>query len=193
MRACARRRITLSMAAGSDGRPPPARKAADRSIEVDRCETHGGPRPALPRRGIAAGKRRPPQELAGPRDGAQGAAGELRGAKALEQIKADDARTLAEQRRITEIAAPPSRSTRERNITCSAFTSSDSTMRDRLRRQCGRAAQGQRQRAELVVSGAPRYVFPAKIPTRLCEEADGVLHVPGIGDDMPAGSPRSSR
>jgi hypothetical protein len=85
--------------------------------------------------------------------------------KALQQIKADDARTLAEQRRITEIPAPPFKERRRENTTCSVFASSVSKTRPWTVKatspHCGRAA------ATVRSSSSRRIWIPSspKIPT----------------------------
>jgi acetylornithine deacetylase/succinyl-diaminopimelate desuccinylase-like protein len=124
------------------------------------------------------------QELAGPAETALKALlANSAVAKALEQIKADDARTLAEQRRITEIAAPPFKEhTRaefylqrfhELGLDDAALDSEGNVVA--LRKGSGKGPK-------LVVSAHLDTVFPENTDVTV-READGVLRAPGIGDD----------
>ena len=124
------------------------------------------------------------EELAGPAETALKALlANSAVAKALEQIKADDARTLAEQRRITEIAAPPFKEhTRaefylqrfhELGLDDAALDSEGNVVA--LRKGSGKGPK-------LVVSAHLDTVFPENTDVTV-READGVLRAPGIGDD----------
>jgi acetylornithine deacetylase/succinyl-diaminopimelate desuccinylase-like protein len=103
--------------------------------------------------------------------------------KALQQIKADDARTLAEQRRITEIPAPPFKERRRAEYYLQRFRELGLTDAA-LDREGNVIAlrQGGGNGPKLVVSAHLDTVFPEDTDVTV-KEADGVLRAPGIGDD----------
>jgi hypothetical protein len=79
--------------------------------------------------------------------------------KTLEDIKADDDTAFAEQKRITEIPAPPYKEKVRAKILSEAVSGTRlQGRRHRQRRQCDRSAQGQRRRqAEAGGVGASRH------------------------------------
>jgi tripeptide aminopeptidase len=104
--------------------------------------------------------------------------------KTLEDIKADDARTFAEQKRITEIPAPPYKEKvraeyyvkrfHELGFKDAAIDSEGNVMA--LRKGSGGG------RPKLVVSAHLDTVFPEGTDVSV-KEKDGVILAPGIGDD----------
>jgi tripeptide aminopeptidase len=104
--------------------------------------------------------------------------------KTLEDIKADDERTLAEQKRITEIPAPPYKEKvraeyylkrlQELGFRDAAIDSEGNVMA--LRKGSGGG------RPKLVVSAHLDTVFPEGTDVSV-KEKDGVIRAPGIGDD----------
>ena len=105
-------------------------------------------------------------------------------AKTLEDIKADDARTLDEQKRITEIPAPPykekvraeyyQKRMQELGFKDAAIDSEGNVIA--LRKGTGGG------RPKLVVSAHLDTVFPEGTDVTV-KEKDGALVAPGIGDD----------
>ncbi len=104
--------------------------------------------------------------------------------KTLEDIKADDERTLAEQKRITEIPAPPYKEKvraeyylkrlQELGFEDASIDSEGNVMA--LRKGSGGG------RPKLVVSAHLDTVFPEGTDVSV-KEKDGVLRAPGIGDN----------
>jgi len=104
--------------------------------------------------------------------------------KALDAIKADDARSLEEQKRITEIPAPPFKEKvraeyylkrmRELGFKDAAIDAEGNVMA--LRKGTGGG------RPKLVVSAHLDTVFPEDVDVTV-KEKDGVINAPGIGDD----------
>jgi acetylornithine deacetylase/succinyl-diaminopimelate desuccinylase-like protein len=104
--------------------------------------------------------------------------------KTLEDIKADDARTLAEQKRITEIPAPPFKEKvraeyylkrfQELGLKDASIDSEGNVIA--LRRGSGGG------RPKLVVSAHLDTVFPEGTDVSV-KEKDGAILAPGIGDD----------
>jgi len=104
--------------------------------------------------------------------------------KTLEDIKADDARTFAEQKRITEIPAPPYKEKiraeyylkrfHELGFKDASIDSEGNVMA--LRKGSGGG------RPKLVVSAHLDTVFPEGTDVSV-KEKDGVILAPGIGDD----------
>jgi tripeptide aminopeptidase len=104
--------------------------------------------------------------------------------KTLEDIKADDARTLAEQKRITEIPAPPFKEKvraeyylkrfQELGLKDASIDSEGNVIA--LRRGSGGG------RPKLVVSAHLDTVFPDGTDVSV-KEKDGAILAPGIGDD----------
>jgi acetylornithine deacetylase/succinyl-diaminopimelate desuccinylase-like protein len=104
-------------------------------------------------------------------------------AKALEEIKADDARTLAEQRRIAEIPAPPFKEPTRAQFYLQRFH--DLGLGDAAIDSEGNVValrKGSGNGPKLVVSAHLDTVF-AETTDITVREADGVLRAPGIGDD----------
>lgn len=105
-------------------------------------------------------------------------------AKAFEDIKADDARALEEQKRITEIPAPPYKERvrgeyllkrfQELGFKDAAFDSEGNVIA--LRKGSGGG------RPRLVVSAHQDTVFPEGTDVTV-KEKDGAILAPGIGDD----------
>ena len=105
-------------------------------------------------------------------------------ARTLEDIKADDARTLAEQKRITEIPAPPFKEKvraeyylkrfQELGLKDASIDSEGNVIA--LRKGSGGG------RPKLVVSAHLDTVFPEGTDVSV-KEKDGVILAPGIGDD----------
>ena len=104
--------------------------------------------------------------------------------KALEDIKADDARALAEQKRITEIPAPPFKEqlraeyyrTRMQELGFKNATIDAEGNVIALRKGSGGG------RPKLVVSAHLDTVFPEGTDVTV-KEKDGAIMAPGIGDD----------
>lgn len=104
--------------------------------------------------------------------------------KTLDDIKADDARALAEQKRITEIPAPPFKEKvrgeyylkrmLELGLKDAAMDSEGNVIA--LRKGTGGG------RPKLVVSAHLDTVFPEDVDVTV-KEKDGVINAPGIGDD----------
>src|SRR5215475_3260188 len=104
--------------------------------------------------------------------------------KALDDIKADDARTLEEQKRITEIPAPPFKEKvraeyylkrmQELGFKDAAIDGEGNVIA--LRKGTGGG------RPKLVVSAHLDTVFPEDVDVTV-KEKDGVINAPGIGDD----------
>jgi tripeptide aminopeptidase len=104
-------------------------------------------------------------------------------AKALDEIRADDARTLAEQRRITEIPAPPFKEHTRAEFYLQRFHDlglSDAALDSEGNVVALRTGSG--KGPTLVVSAHLDTVFPENTDVTV-KEADGVLRAPGIGDD----------
>jgi acetylornithine deacetylase/succinyl-diaminopimelate desuccinylase-like protein len=103
--------------------------------------------------------------------------------KALADIKADDARTLQEQKRITEIPAPPFKEKtradyylkrfRDLGIEGASIDAEGNVIALR---------KGSAGKPKLVISAHLDTVFPEGTDTTV-KEKDGVIHAPGIGDD----------
>jgi acetylornithine deacetylase/succinyl-diaminopimelate desuccinylase-like protein len=104
--------------------------------------------------------------------------------KALEDIKADDDRAFAEQKRITEIPAPPYKESQRAHYFLKRFVElgfKDASIDSEgnviaLRRGSGGG------RPKLVVSAHLDTVFPEGTDVTV-KEQDGVILAPGIGDD----------
>jgi tripeptide aminopeptidase len=104
--------------------------------------------------------------------------------KTLDDIKADDARALEEQKRITEIPAPPFKEKvrgeyymkrmQELGLKDAAMDSEGNVIA--LRKGTGGG------RPKLVVSAHLDTVFPEDVDVTV-KEKDGVINAPGIGDD----------
>jgi tripeptide aminopeptidase len=104
--------------------------------------------------------------------------------KTLDDIKADDARALEEQKRITEIPAPPFKEKvrgeyymkrmQELGLKDAAMDSEGNVIA--LRKGSGGG------RPKLVVSAHLDTVFPEDVDVTV-KEKDGVINAPGIGDD----------
>ncbi len=104
-------------------------------------------------------------------------------AKALDEIKADDARTLAEQRRITEIPAPPFKEHTRAHFYLQRFH--DLGLADAALDSEGNVValrKGSGSGPMLVVSAHLDTVFAENTDVTV-READGALRAPGIGDD----------
>lgn len=104
-------------------------------------------------------------------------------ARALEAIKADDARTLAEQRRLTEIPAPPFKEAARGVYLLSRFKEvgfADASM-DSEGNVLARL-KGSGGGPMLVIAAHQDTVFPEGTDVTV-RENDGVLNAPGIGDD----------
>jgi tripeptide aminopeptidase len=104
-------------------------------------------------------------------------------AKVLEQIKADDARTLEEQKRITEIPAPPFKERMRAQYYLKR-------MQDVGLSDASIDAEGNVVGIRKGTGGKPKLVVSAHLDTVFAEgtdvkvkEKDGVLYAPGIGDD----------
>jgi tripeptide aminopeptidase len=103
--------------------------------------------------------------------------------KALEQIKADDARTLEEQKRITEIPAPPFKERVRAQYYLKRMQDvglSDASI-DAEGNVVG-IRKGTAGKPKLVVSAHLDTVFPEGTDVKV-KEKDGILYAPGIGDD----------
>jgi tripeptide aminopeptidase len=104
--------------------------------------------------------------------------------KALEDIKADDDRTLTEQKRITEIAAPPYKESRRAEYFLKRFV--ELGFKDALIDAEGNVIALRKGsgggRPKLVVSAHLDTVFPEGTDVTVSEK-DGVILAPGIGDD----------
>jgi tripeptide aminopeptidase len=103
--------------------------------------------------------------------------------KALELIKADDARTLEEQKRITEIPAPPFKERTRAQYFLKRMQ--DSGLSDASIDAEGNVVgvrKGTGGKPKLVVSAHLDTVFPEGTDVKV-KEKDGTLYAPGIGDD----------
>ena len=103
--------------------------------------------------------------------------------KALERIKSDDARTLEEQKRITEIPAPPFKERERAQYYLKRMQ--DVGLGDASIDAEGNVVgvrKGTGGKPKLVVSAHLDTVFPEGTDVRV-KEKDGVLTAPGIGDD----------
>ena len=103
--------------------------------------------------------------------------------KALDDIKADDARTLQEQKRITEIPAPPFKEKVRADYYLKRFQ--ELGLKDASIDAEGNVIalrKGSGGKPKLVVSAHLDTVFPEGTDTTV-KEKDGVLNAPGIGDD----------
>jgi tripeptide aminopeptidase len=103
--------------------------------------------------------------------------------KALEQIKADDARTLEEQKRITEIPAPPFKERVRAQYYLKRMQ--DAGLSDASIDAEGNVVglrKGTGGKPKLVVSAHLDTVFPEGTDVKV-KERDGILYAPGIGDD----------
>jgi acetylornithine deacetylase/succinyl-diaminopimelate desuccinylase-like protein len=104
--------------------------------------------------------------------------------KTLEDIKADDARTFAEQKRITEIPAPPYKEKIRAEYYLKRFHElgfKDASI-DSEGNVIGLRKGSGGGRPKLVVSAHLDTVFPDGTDVSL-KEKDGVILAPGIGDD----------
>jgi len=104
-------------------------------------------------------------------------------AKALDAIKADDARTLEEQKQITEIPAPPFKEKVRAEYFLKRFKElglADATI-DGEGNVIG-MRKGTAAGPKLIVSAHLDTVFPEGTDVKV-KETDGKLHAPGIGDD----------
>ncbi len=102
---------------------------------------------------------------------------------ALEAIKADDARTLKEQIRITEIPAPPFKENLRGNYILSRFQ--ELGFKDAVIDAEGNVIARRKGTAgtpKLVISAHQDTVFPEGTDVTV-KEKDGVYLAPGIGDD----------
>jgi tripeptide aminopeptidase len=103
--------------------------------------------------------------------------------KALADIKADDARTLQEQKRITEIPAPPFKEKTRADYYLKRFR--DLGIEDASIDAEGNVIglrKGSAGKPKLVISAHLDTVFPEGTDTTV-KEKDGIIHAPGIGDD----------
>jgi tripeptide aminopeptidase len=103
--------------------------------------------------------------------------------KALADIKADDARTLQEQKRITEIPAPPFKEKTRADYYLKRFRDLgiEGASIDAEGNVIG-LRKGSVGKPKLVISAHLDTVFPEGTDTTV-KEKDGVIHAPGIGDD----------
>ena len=104
--------------------------------------------------------------------------------KALEDIKADDERTLAEQKRITEIPAPPYKEKARAEYYLKRFQElgfKEASIDGEGNVLALRKGSGG-GRPKLVVSAHLDTVFPEGTDVTV-KEKDGVINAPGIGDD----------
>jgi tripeptide aminopeptidase len=103
--------------------------------------------------------------------------------KALGDIKADDARTLQEQKRITEIPAPPFKEKTRADYYLKRFRDLgiEGASIDAEGNVIG-LRKGSVGKPKLVISAHLDTVFPEGTDTTV-KEKDGVIHAPGIGDD----------
>ena len=105
--------------------------------------------------------------------------------KTLEDIKADDARTLAEQKRITEIPAPPFKEKARAEYYLKRFQElglKDASI-DGEGNVIGLRKGSGGGRPKLVVSAHLDTVFPEGTDVTV-KEKDGAILAPGIGDDF---------
>lgn len=103
--------------------------------------------------------------------------------KTLDDIKTDDARTLAEQKRITEIPAPPYKEKVRAEYYLKRFV--ELGFKDASIDAEGNVIalrKGSGGGPKLVVSAHLDTVFPEGTDVTV-KEKDGVIHAPGIGDD----------
>jgi len=103
--------------------------------------------------------------------------------KALSDIKADDARTIEEQKRITEIPAPPFKEQKRAEYYLKRFQ--ELGLKDAKIDAEGNVIalrKGSGGKPKLVVSAHLDTVFPEGTDVTV-REKDGVIHGPGIGDD----------
>ena len=104
-------------------------------------------------------------------------------AKALDDIKADDARTFAEQKRIAEIPAPPFKEKARADYYLKRFQ--DFGFKDASIDAEGNVIAlraGSAGKPKLVISAHLDTVFPDGTDVTV-KEKDGVVRAPGIGDD----------
>src|SRR5262245_36623198 len=104
-------------------------------------------------------------------------------AKALDDIKADDARTFAEQKRIAEIPAPPFKEKARADYFLKRFQ--DVGFKDASIDAEGNVIAlraGSAGKPKLVISAHLDTVFPDGTDVTV-KEKDGVVRAPGIGDD----------
>ena len=103
--------------------------------------------------------------------------------KALADIKADDARTLQEQKRITEIPAPPFKEKARADYYLKRFQDLgiEGASIDAEGNVIG-LRKGSAGKPKLVISAHLDTVFPEGTDTTV-KDKDGVIHAPGIGDD----------
>src|SRR5262245_21597177 len=104
-------------------------------------------------------------------------------AKALDDIKADDARTFAEQKRIAEIPAPPFKEKARADYFLKRFQ--DVGFKDASIDAEGNVIElraGSAGKPKLVISAHLDTVFPDGTDVTV-KEKDGVVRAPGIGDD----------
>jgi tripeptide aminopeptidase len=103
--------------------------------------------------------------------------------KALDDIKADDARTFEEQKRITEIPAPPFKEKARADYFLKRFQ--DLGFKDASMDAEGNVIalrKGSVGKPKLVISAHLDTVFPEGTDITV-KEKDGVVRAPGIGDD----------
>jgi tripeptide aminopeptidase len=103
--------------------------------------------------------------------------------KALDDIKADDARTFEEQKRITEIPAPPFKEKARADYFLKRFQ--DLGFKDASIDAEGNVIalrKGSVGKPKLVISAHLDTVFPEGTDITV-KEKDGVIRAPGIGDD----------
>ncbi|HLX17120.1 MAG TPA: M20/M25/M40 family metallo-hydrolase, partial [Bradyrhizobium sp.] len=104
--------------------------------------------------------------------------------RALEDIKADDDRAFAEQKRITEIPAPPYKERQRAEYFLKRFLElgfKDATI-DTEGNVIGLRKGSSGGRPKLVVSAHLDTVFPEGTDVTV-KEKDGIILAPGIGDD----------
>jgi tripeptide aminopeptidase len=104
-------------------------------------------------------------------------------AKALDDIKADDARTFEEQKRITEIPAPPFKEKKRADYYLRRFQ--DVGLTDASIDAEGNVIalrKGSAGKPKLVISAHLDTVFPDGTDVTV-NEKDGIARAPGIGDD----------
>ncbi len=104
-------------------------------------------------------------------------------AKTLDDIKADDARTIQEQKRITEIPAPPFKEKARAEYYLKRF-------QELGLKEASIDAEGNVVALRKGSGGKPKLVISAHLDTVFAEgtdvtvrEKDGVIYAPGIGDD----------
>ena len=103
--------------------------------------------------------------------------------KALDDIKADDARTFEEQKRIAEIPAPPFKEKARADYFLKRFQ--DLGFKDASMDAEGNVIalrKGSVGKPKLVISAHLDTVFPEGTDITV-KEKDGVIRAPGIGDD----------